>query len=138
LLFEDTELKMELDLYVPALRLGIEYQGPQHYHDLYGYAQFRFRRLKDLQKVARCKARGITLVLIPYWWDEKIASFAAELAHARPDLAIPSTLISTGITQLSPATQLIPRQPPIQSLRRHAYPKRRGASSSFPNTSPAT
>jgi hypothetical protein len=124
MLYSSTGLKMELDLYIPALQLGIEYQGPQHYHDLYNYAQRRARRMRDWEKAKMCESRGITLVEIPYWWDEQSDSLAAELKHARSNLEIEVDM-----------SQLISRHPPTRFLLKHAYPKRRGSYCAFPTVS---
>lgn len=53
----------ELDLWIPKLRLGIEFQGPTHYH----VSRFSSRKLVDKTKRTACQSRGISLVCIPFW-----------------------------------------------------------------------
>ncbi len=40
----------------------------------------------DNDKKRICEAHGITLIAIPYWWDRKVSSLAATIAHHRPDM----------------------------------------------------
>jgi hypothetical protein len=70
-LFGANNQPMQLDVYIPQLKLGFEYQGEQHYsyHFLYGDPQLQQRR--DAEKKAKCVEVGITLIEIPYWWDRK-------------------------------------------------------------------
>ncbi len=58
-------------VYVPSLSLGLEYQGYQHYktHHLFGNA--KELQARDQEKRNMCKRVGITLIDVPYWWDEK-------------------------------------------------------------------
>ncbi len=58
---------------------------------------------RDKMKRWICKGTGITLVIIPYWWDKKIESLAATIRVARPDIPFPSALLSgLPISTLSP------------------------------------
>ena len=55
---------LELDVYVPALSLGIEYQGEQHYapfEHLGGQKHFRGVKRRDRLKAKLCKEAGIHL-----------------------------------------------------------------------------
>eukprot|EP01127_Copromyxa_protea_P019978 TRINITY_DN6596_c0_g1_i1.p1 TRINITY_DN6596_c0_g1~~TRINITY_DN6596_c0_g1_i1.p1 ORF type:complete len:469 (+),score=66.18 TRINITY_DN6596_c0_g1_i1:181-1407(+) len=69
---------MEIDLWIPDHNLAIEYQGEHHYHENLGVEAFGLENnenctysFRDSQKEASCKAAGINLVLVPYWWDGK-------------------------------------------------------------------
>lgn len=77
---------MELDVYIPELHLAIEYQGEQHYKTLYFSGDQSQQRKRDEEKWNACKKAGITLVEVPYWWDCSIASLAATISNARPEL----------------------------------------------------
>eukprot|EP01124_Arcella_intermedia_P027271 TRINITY_DN5296_c0_g1_i3.p1 TRINITY_DN5296_c0_g1~~TRINITY_DN5296_c0_g1_i3.p1 ORF type:complete len:419 (-),score=98.24 TRINITY_DN5296_c0_g1_i3:6-1262(-) len=81
--------KMELDIWVPKYLLALEYQGEQHYFDLYGNGSLQSCQLRDLQKKETCQQRGITLLTIPYWWDRKKESLIASLHSLRPDIPLP-------------------------------------------------
>lgn len=51
---------MELDFYIPSMKLAFEYQGLQHYVN-------KGARNRDLEKQQACIKMGITLVEIPFW-----------------------------------------------------------------------
>ena len=54
-----------LDVYVPALKLAIEYQGRQHFEpiDFFGgEAGFQNTKMRDKKKADLCSENGITLV----------------------------------------------------------------------------
>ena len=64
---------MELDIFIPEIQLGIEYQGRQHYEaiDFFGGEQsFRKQIKRDNQKKRLCKKFGIKLIHVKY--DELI------------------------------------------------------------------
>ncbi len=64
--------EIELDLFLPSLSLAFEYQGIQHYQDFF-YFGTNARNLeeKDHNKRAACEQANITLIAVPYWWDDK-------------------------------------------------------------------
>jgi allophanate hydrolase subunit 1 len=76
---------MELDIFIPSLSLAIEYQGMQHYRASYR-GDFQRQLKRDEEKQQQCKENGITLIIIPYWWDNKSNSLLATIQHYRPDL----------------------------------------------------
>ena len=83
---------MELDIWIPEHNLALEYQGnvkstsgistsflwlngflgEQHYHDLHtAYGPSGTMALyseRDFKKKNACHEKGITLVVIPYWY----------------------------------------------------------------------
>lgn len=65
-----TKRNLELDLYNEKLKLGIEFQGQQHYkytpkfHD--SVEDFNYQVWKDKLKRQLCNKRGVKLVAIPY------------------------------------------------------------------------
>lgn len=57
---------LTLDIYVPELRIAMEYQGSQHFEPAYhlgGEKQFRMTLRRDRRKVKLCLENGISLVL---------------------------------------------------------------------------
>jgi hypothetical protein len=44
------------------------------------------RQQKDKEKKLLCAKQGITLIVIPYWWDRTSASVAATIHAKRSDL----------------------------------------------------
>ena len=63
-----------LDIYVPSLKIGFEYQGQQHYQVVEhfgGVEGFEKRKLLDQKKKALCLANGVKL--IEWRYDEPIS-----------------------------------------------------------------
>jgi len=78
--------KMELDMYIPSLNLAFEYNGFQHYMENSYFGSHKSGKDRDLHKNVMCHKLGITLVTIPYWWDNQISSLKATIHKFRPDL----------------------------------------------------
>lgn len=61
---------LEIDLYNDELKLGVEYNGLQHYKFCPGihknYEHFQTQRYRDEMKKMMCKDAGITLIEVPY------------------------------------------------------------------------
>ena len=58
-----------LDIYIPSMDIGIEYQGIQHYEsiDFFGGEEaFAYRQKLDARKRDLCKVNGLKLVAWPY------------------------------------------------------------------------
>ncbi len=60
-------------------------------------------KARDKIKQSICIRDGITLLVVPYWWDRSIGSIARSIQIARPDLVIP-----TGIAKGDPIPSLEP------------------------------
>ncbi len=52
------------------------------------HAEVEITKQRDKFKVSVCEKAGITLVVIPYWWNKNIESFAQTLYLMRPDVEI--------------------------------------------------
>jgi len=65
-----TGQNLEIDLYNDELKLGIEYNGLQHYKYCPGihknYEHFQTQKYRDEMKKMMCKEAGITLIEVPY------------------------------------------------------------------------
>eukprot|EP01124_Arcella_intermedia_P024198 TRINITY_DN4020_c1_g1_i1.p1 TRINITY_DN4020_c1_g1~~TRINITY_DN4020_c1_g1_i1.p1 ORF type:complete len:339 (-),score=72.03 TRINITY_DN4020_c1_g1_i1:1123-2139(-) len=87
--------KMELDIWVPEYNLALEYQGEQHYYDLVVYGAMILYSKRDIKKKEACDEKGISLAIIPYWWDKKKESLLSTLSQIRPDIFPPPVLIGS-------------------------------------------
>jgi hypothetical protein len=62
---------LEIDCYNDDLKLGIEYNGQQHYKYTKGihrnYEHFQTQQYRDEIKRHLCKEAGIVLIEVPYW-----------------------------------------------------------------------
>jgi len=67
---------IELDVFVPARQIAFEYQGEHHFHDspALGSGFIELHQQRDTEKLELCKGQGITLVVVPYWWDNSLES----------------------------------------------------------------
>ena len=67
-----TNSKFEIDIYIPSKKVGIEYQGEQHFRRSWKYntPNYKFKRLqeRDKEKKIICKEEGITLLEVLYTW----------------------------------------------------------------------
>ena len=60
---------LELDIWLPDLRLGIEYQGQQHFHAIElwgGEVALTNLRKRDAKKSILCKTNGVLLLTVDY------------------------------------------------------------------------
>ncbi|MFC1467308.1 hypothetical protein ACFLQY_01260 [Verrucomicrobiota bacterium] len=60
---------LELDIFIPALKVGLEYQGQQHFHPIKawgGKKALQGVQERDAQKLDTCQSKGITLIAIDY------------------------------------------------------------------------
>jgi hypothetical protein len=77
---------MELDIFLPKERLAFEYQGLQHYQEVYPLGRLQNQKERDEMKRNACQKIDITLIEIPYWWDFTLGSLHATIYKQRPDL----------------------------------------------------
>lgn len=67
---EKTGRNLEIDLYNPNLKLGIEFNGSQHYvytHKFHKTGKdFQLGLVRDLIKKKKCRNAGILLIVIPF------------------------------------------------------------------------
>jgi hypothetical protein len=55
---------LELDIYIPALRLAIELNGPLHYFPIHGEAKLKEIRDRDIRKQFETEAKGCKLIIV--------------------------------------------------------------------------
>ena len=70
-----TGRNVQFDVFLVKRKIAFEYHGIQHYEDIpAGFATLELYQNRDIEKENLCKEFGIQLVIIPYWWDNKIHS----------------------------------------------------------------
>jgi hypothetical protein len=77
LVSETSGNRLELDIWIPSLSMGFEYQGEGHYYpqDQYGKKKqkiFQDTIRRDEEKKKLCKKYNILLIEIPYTWNQSI------------------------------------------------------------------
>lgn len=55
---------LELDIYIPHLKLGIEWNGIFHYEPIHGQSKLEKVQNKDSKKIFLCKEKGVELIVI--------------------------------------------------------------------------
>jgi hypothetical protein len=86
--YPNSDAPMQLDVFVPSLKLAVEYQGEQHFKSQHIYNESNMVQIRDNLKKEACKQLGITLLEIPYWWDQSIESLAATIHKQFPNLPL--------------------------------------------------
>ncbi len=73
----------------------MEYNGEYHYIHVPIHDERCAERVvqRDEQKRLLCAQDGITLVVIPFWWNRKVESVLVTIHNERPDIKLPSTLL---------------------------------------------
>ena len=71
---------VQFDVFMIERNIAIEYHGQHHYEDIpsaFGLGEtYKYR---DSEKQRLCSEHGIQLIVIPYWWDNKIDSLKETL-----------------------------------------------------------
>jgi hypothetical protein len=101
LVYPGTLREMELDIFVPFHSLAFEYQGRQHYFQHFMYGSPQEQQTRDKLKKDVCERSGITLIEIPFWWDEQQPSLLATIKKYRPEL-VPQTVDALPISEEMP------------------------------------
>jgi hypothetical protein len=77
---------MELDIFIPDLNLALEYQGEQHYQNIFRFSEQKIQMERDREKKQACKQSGITLIEVPYWWTQTKETLVTIIHAANPEL----------------------------------------------------
>ena len=71
---------VQFDIFMIERNIAIEYHGQQHYEDIpSGFTSAETYKYRDLEKQKLCSEHGIQLIVIPYWWDNKLESLKETL-----------------------------------------------------------
>ena len=70
-----TGSSFQFDVFVIGRNIAFEYHGKQHYEELpSGFAPLEMYKNRDHEKEKICSENGIQLIIIPYWWNNKLES----------------------------------------------------------------
>ena len=74
-LSRETGTAVQFDIFLLQKNIAIEYHGKHHYEDIpSGFAPLEMYQNRDKEKQNICSQFGIKLLIIPYWWDNKLDS----------------------------------------------------------------
>jgi hypothetical protein len=81
---------LELDAWIPSLKLAFEYQDDSHYETstqlkLVGDVLHNIQE-RDHMKKELMKKKGLSLVEVGYWWDGRVGSLVNTILKERSDL----------------------------------------------------
>ena len=78
--------KVQFDIFLIERKIAFEYHGKHHYEDIpSGFAPVEMYKTRDEEKIRLCKQFGITLIIIPYWWDNQIESLQKTIEEKIPN-----------------------------------------------------
>jgi hypothetical protein len=93
----------ELDIWIPGLNLGYEYQDKHHYVTTwYANETLAEYSAKDSVKKSAMQAMGRSLVVIPCWWDGQPESIIATTRQVRPDVFQEYALVTNAPVSMHP------------------------------------
>jgi len=81
-----TDSQLQLDAYFEAQQMAVEYQGKGHYFDLINFGEVAQIEMKDAEKAARCGFKSISLIEVPFWWDQSISSIKETITKCCPQI----------------------------------------------------
>ena len=68
-------LTVQFDIFMIERNIAIEYHGKHHYEDIpQAFSNVETYKQRDEEKEKLCSEHGIQLIVIPYWWDNKLDS----------------------------------------------------------------
>jgi hypothetical protein len=80
--YSESGCNVEIDLFIPTINLGIEYQGEQHYNEMnQWFGPSHLFHSRDKYKDFICNIHSISLVTVPYWWDRSIHSLSSTIIN---------------------------------------------------------
>ena len=71
---------IQFDIFMIGRNIAIEYHGKHHYEDIpSGFGNLETYKQRDVEKGKLCLEHGVQLIVIPYWWDNKLDSLRSFL-----------------------------------------------------------
>ena len=95
--FSKTNREMELDIWIPELKLAFEYQGEWHFIEHWSVGSGSTRgsltdtQFRDEEKRVACRENGITLIEVDFTWDRERDSVVKKLEEEAPEIPLSAT-----------------------------------------------
>lgn len=100
-----SKMQVEFDIYIPSLAVALEYQGDQHYRQTFR-GSLHSQQQRDAEKKEICRNFGISLVEIPYWWDNSLETLITSIQKVRPDICFPDHAVHSSSKSLKPQEEV--------------------------------
>ena len=76
---------VQFDIFILNRNIAVEYHGSHHFEDIpSGFAPLEMYKNRDKEKQNLCKKYNIHLIIIPYWWDNKLNSLKDYFSNIEP------------------------------------------------------
>lgn len=75
----ESGIALELDIFLPEIKLAFEYNGEQHYKEIPAFGSAELYKTRDMEKKILCTKNNIHLIIIPYTWDNTVTSLKNEI-----------------------------------------------------------
>ena len=72
---------LEFDLFIPSINIAFEYQGEQHYFELPHSSKIELSHNREEVKASLAIENQISLIVIPFWWDQSQSSFYSTISR---------------------------------------------------------
>ena len=78
---------IQFDVFLVNKNIAFEYHGQQHYDDIpSAFATVEMYKNRDKEKALLCKKFGVTLIVIPYWWNNREDSLRNTINSTLPGI----------------------------------------------------
>lgn len=86
----ESGLAIEFDVFVPSRNLALEYQGYHHYNEIAAFGSLELYQERDKEKQALATQHGISLVAVPFSWDNTQSSLRQIIHEQCPTISFPN------------------------------------------------
>eukprot|EP00026_Physarum_polycephalum_P001051 Phypoly_transcript_01052.p1 GENE.Phypoly_transcript_01052~~Phypoly_transcript_01052.p1 ORF type:complete len:797 (-),score=76.09 Phypoly_transcript_01052:124-2514(-) len=85
---------MEFDIWIPKYKLCFEFQDAYHYMTTWYYQnpQSHIKQKDNIKQSAALK-HGMSLILVPCWWDGTMERLLSSIVFQRPDIAFQQHIV---------------------------------------------
>jgi len=77
---------IKLDIVIPDLSIAIEYHAIHHFEKTEIFGDILKQQQRDSNKQQICNNFGLSIVVIPYWWEKTEADLMQRIRQVRPDI----------------------------------------------------
>ena len=80
---------VQFDIFIPNKKIAFEYHGKHHFEEIPQlFSGLENSISRDNEKAKLCEKFGISLIIIPYWWNNSIDSLKQTIKSEIPDIIL--------------------------------------------------